>query len=244
MSAYALLALDMDGTLLDDNQQIGTETITAIHEAQQAGINVILSTGRAFVHVQPYVQALGLQSPMVLVNGGEVWKNPREIYKRHLLKRQVIQQMYALSKQYDVWFWAYSTQGWYNKDNWTADIETEDWLKFGYLTKDEYKRERLWHELRAIGGLELTNSSPDNIEINPAGVNKATGVQAVCEFIGCDMSQVVAVGDSLNDLAIIQAAGLGVAMGNAQEQVKQVADITVRTNNEQGVAQVIREYLL
>jgi 5-amino-6-(5-phospho-D-ribitylamino)uracil phosphatase len=244
MSKYKLLALDMDGTVLDDDQRISKENADAIRSACDAGIKVIFSTGRAFVNALPYAEELGLNAPMITVNGSEVWKNTRELHLRHLLDREAVKRMHAMSEEHNVWFWAYSTERLYNKENWGADIEAEEWLKFGYFTKDDRVREILWRELRAMGGLELTNSSPHNIEINPGGVNKATGIQTVCELIGCEMSQVVAVGDSLNDMAAIQAAGLGVAMGNAQDEVKQAADIVVRTNNEHGVAQVIREYML
>lgn len=244
MSNYKLLALDMDGTVLDDSQRIAKETADAIRSACEAGVTVMFSTGRAFVNALPYAEALGLDSPMVTVNGSEVWKNRRELHLRHLLDREAIKRMYDMSVQHDVWFWAYSTERLHNKENWGADIDAEEWLKFGYFTKDNAVREILWRELCAMGGLELTNSSPHNIEINPMGVNKATAAQAVCDLLGYNMSQVVAVGDSLNDMAAIQAAGLGVAMGNAQDEIKQAADVIVRTNNEHGVAQVIREYLL
>ncbi|MNP64340.1 Sugar phosphatase YidA [compost metagenome] len=94
-----------------------------------------------------------------------------------------------------------------------------------------------------MGGLEITNSSPHNLEINPLGVNKAAGILEVCKLLGLDMSQVIAVGDSLNDLAAIQQAGLGVAIGNAQETVKEEADAVVASNNNDGIAEVIQKYI-
>ncbi|MCY9512698.1 Cof-type HAD-IIB family hydrolase [Paenibacillus apiarius] len=244
MSKYTLLALDMDGTVLDEDQNISSETADAIRAARDAGIIVMFSTGRAFQNAQPYAEELGLESPMVTVNGSEVWKNPHELLVRHLLDRDTVRKMVELSEKHDAWFWAYSTERQYNRENWDADIDAEEWLKFGYFTEDDNVREQLWKELGAMGGLELTNSSPHNIEINPIGISKASGIQTVCDLLGFTMSQVVAVGDSLNDLAVIRAAGLGVAMGNAQDEVKNAADVVVRSNNEHGVAQVIREYLL
>ncbi|MNR08724.1 Sugar phosphatase YidA [compost metagenome] len=95
-----------------------------------------------------------------------------------------------------------------------------------------------------MGGLEITNSSPYNYEINPQGVNKATGIKIVCDLLGLDMSQVIAVGDSLNDLAAIQAAGLGVAMGNAQIAVQENADYVTASNNDDGIAEVIQKFIL
>src|SRR5690606_15624796 len=114
----------------------------------------------------------------------------------------------------------------------------------GIHTEDDGLRRALWDEIASWGGLELSNSSPLNIEINPAGVSKAAALEEVCRLAGVRMEETVAVGDSLNDLAAIRAAGLGVAMGNAQEAVKEAADAVTATNEEDGVALVIRRYIL
>ncbi|UHA74629.1 Cof-type HAD-IIB family hydrolase [Paenibacillus sp. 481] len=244
MSKYKLLALDMDGTVLDDDHNISSETVAAIQDARAAGVTVMFSTGRALQNAMSYIEQLQLDAPVVTVNGSEVWRNPHELHVRHLLERDAMKKMVQLSETYDSWFWAYSTERLYNRENWNADIDSEQWLKFGYFTEDEQKLQHILTELRAMGGLELTNSSLQNIEINPRGISKASGIRSVCELLGLDMSQVVAVGDSLNDLAVIQQAGLGVAMGNAQDEVKEAADVVVSTNNEHGVAQVIRQHIL
>jgi hypothetical protein len=132
------------------------------------------------------------------------------------------------------------------KSTWNASIafEQEKWLKFGYTVEDEDIRHEIETKLNRMGGFEITNSSPINIEVNPLGISKASGLKDVCEILGIGMHEVVAVGDSINDLAAIQTVGLGVAMGNAQEIVKESADLIVGSNEEHGVAQVIRDYLL
>lgn len=241
---YRLLALDMDGTLLNDEQIITPETVKWIHKAVEAGIYVCLSTGRAFKNAYPYAQELGLSTPMITVNGSEVWRRPNELYRRSLMDPQAVGAMHALAVEHKVWFWAYAVEGLFREDNWDGNLEGREWLKFGYYTEDDEIRHRILLQLQDMGGLEITNSSPHNLEINPGGVNKATGISEVCKLLGLTMDQVVAVGDSLNDLAAIQAAGLGVAMGNAQETVKQEADAVVAGNNEDGIAEVIREYIL
>ena len=116
-------------------------------------------------------------------------------------------------------------------------------MKFGYDVKDDDVRHDILMELQDIGGLEITNSSTTNLEINPQGISKESGVRTVCQLLGIDMSEVVAVGDSLNDLAVIKAAGLGVAMGNAQATLKEYADVVTASNNEDGIALIIRDYV-
>jgi len=240
---YRLLALDMDGTLLNDEQIITPATVKWIQKAVDAGVHVCLSTGRAFVSALPYAEQLGLETPMITVNGSEVWRAPHEIYRRSLMDPMLVRKMYELAKEDDIWFWAYSLDKVHKQDNWDGDVAGREWLKFGYHTEDDDLRHKLLLQLQDMGGLEITNSSPHNLEINPLGVNKASGIKEVCQLLGIDMSQVIAVGDSLNDLAAIQQVGLGVAMGNAQETVRQEADVVVASNNEDGIAEVIQKYI-
>ncbi|MEJ8303761.1 Cof-type HAD-IIB family hydrolase [Saccharibacillus sacchari] len=241
---YKLLALDMDGTLLNDDHQVSEETAKWIRRAIKEGFHVCLSTGRAAMHALPYAVELGLETPMVTVNGSEVWKAPHDLHFRALMDVELIRKMHAIAEEYGVWFWAYTTERLYNRDHWAENPEEQEWLKFGYNTKDHDVLHNILMRLQDMGGLQITNSSMDNLEINPGGISKASGIQQVCDLLGITMEQVIAVGDSLNDIAAIQAAGLGVAMGNAQDAVKELADITVASNNEDGIVQVIREYML
>ncbi|MEK6993485.1 Cof-type HAD-IIB family hydrolase [Paenibacillus sp. FSL K6-1566] len=241
---YRLLALDMDGTLLQDDHEVSPETVRWIKEAVRQGIHVCLSTGRPFQDAYPYAKQLELTTPMVTVNGSEVWRAPYELYRRSLLDSKLVAEMHELAVETGAWFWAYSVERLYNQESWCEDVENQEWLKFGYTAEDDEVRHRILMRLQDMGGLEITNSSPVNLEINPLGVNKATGIKQVCELLGLDMSQVVAVGDSLNDLAVIQQAGLGVAMGNAQQTVKDEADLVVASNNENGIVEVIRDHIL
>ncbi|MGF7047065.1 HAD superfamily hydrolase (TIGR01484 family) [Paenibacillus sp. DS2015] len=241
---YKLLALDMDGTLLRDDHEISPETVIWIKKAVEHGIHVCLSTGRGFASALPYGEQLGLSTPMVTVNGSEVWKAPHDLYRRSYMDVQLVKDMYDIGIRKNSWFWAYSVDTVYNKEHWIQKpIENEQWLKFGYHTEDHDVRHEILMELQNMGGLEITNSSPFNLEINPQGVNKATGILEVCRLLGIEMSEVIAVGDSMNDLAVIQQAGLGVAMGNAQQVVKDEADVVVATNNEDGIVEVIQKYI-
>lgn len=240
---YRLLALDMDGTLLNDEQIVTPETVKWIHRAVDAGIYVCLSTGRAFRSANEYGEQLGLNTPMVTVNGSEVWRAPHELFRRSLMDPKLVEQMRDIALEYDIWYWAYAVDGVYNKNNWDGNIEGREWMKFGYNTEDDEIRHQVLMKLQNLGGLEITNSSPVNLEINPLGINKAAGIREVCSLLGITMDEVIAVGDSLNDLAVIQQAGLGVAMGNAQDTVKQEADAVTGSNNEDGIAEVIRRFI-
>lgn len=244
MGKYKLIALDMDGTVLDDEQKISVENKEWINRALDAGITVSFSTGRGMQSVEPYTKDLDLKTPMVTVNGSEVWKAPGELLNRHLMDAEKIDMMHQIAVEHDIWFWSYAVEGLFNKDNWQPDLNSKHWLKFGYYTENDDIRQKIKRTIASWDVMEITNSHPFNIECNPKGVNKASGLQEVCRFLGIEMSEVVAIGDSMNDEAMIRSAGLGVAMGNAQDEIKGFADLVTKTNVENGVAKVIREYVL
>ncbi|AJY75747.1 Cof-type HAD-IIB family hydrolase [Paenibacillus beijingensis] len=247
MGNYKLLALDMDGTLLNDEQMISEENRVWIHKALDAGVTVSFSTGRGFQSALPFAEMLGLDTPMITVNGSEIWSKPHVLHRRTLMNPGDMKRMHKLALQYgEPWYWAYSVEGIFNKEKWIRPEEEYDhyhWLKFGFYTENDFTRKALREELESWGAFEITNSSPYNLEMNPLGVSKATAVRELCGLLGIEMSQAIAVGDSLNDIAAIREAGLGVAMGNAQDAVKEAADAVTLTNNEHGVAEVIRKFI-
>jgi HAD superfamily hydrolase (TIGR01484 family) len=244
MNRYRLIALDMDGTLLTKSNTISLENQYWIKRAEEAGVAVCLATGRGHDLIVPFLKQLGLNTPFVAVNGSEVWTNKEQLHRRVLLEVDLVKDMHKLAVAHDVWYWAYGLNQVYNRDNWLGFPQDEQWLKFGYYTDNEQLRLSIIKDISSWGRLEITNSDPNNMEINPLGINKSYGIRQMCEIIGCRMDEVVAMGDSMNDMAMIIDAGLGVAMGNAQDMVKQAADVIAPTNEEDGVGFIIRKYVL
>jgi len=248
MVHYRLIALDMDGTVLNDRQEISGTNREWIRKAQDAGITVCFATGRGFQSALPYAEEIGLmEAPMVNVNGSEIWSRPHALHRRTLMDPGVIERLHKLALESDVWFWAYAVDGIYNRERWIGrgePYEAKQWLKFGYYSENPSLLADIRITVEGWGCLEMTNSSPANIELNPLGISKASGLRELCGMLGIDMSQVVAMGDSLNDLSMIREAGLGVAMGNAQDIVKAEADCVTDTNEDHGVALAIREMVL
>ncbi|GGD75324.1 Cof-type HAD-IIB family hydrolase [Paenibacillus nasutitermitis] len=248
MEKIKLIALDMDGTLLNEMQEISSENQQWIHKALDAGITVCFATGRGFQSALPYAEQLKLDTPMITVNGGEIWRRPHVLHKRTLMPAATIRRLHELALQHkESWFWAYAVEGIFNKEQWIEPADNYDskhWLKFGYFSEDAQMLARIYKEFSTWGGMEITNSSTTNWELNPEGVTKASALRELCSVLGIEMSQVAAMGDSLNDIAMIREAGLGVAMGNAQEVVKEAADAVTVTNNEHAVAHLIRDFVL
>lgn len=243
---YKLIALDMDGTLLNRNGEISVANLAAIKEATAAGVRVILATGRYIGDVLPFVKQLDLNLPLVINNGSEVWKSPDTLHVRHVIKPSIIEKILVFLEKYgnDVAIRANTVQGKLNQTNWPEDLQSVDWLQFAVITANESNLKEIRDEITSWNQLEVTNSHPTNVEVNPLGINKGTGLNQVCWMLDIKLSETIAVGDSLNDVSMIRTAGLGAAMGNAQEAVKRAADLVVPSNHEDGVAWLIKHYLL
>ncbi|WP_121613213.1 Cof-type HAD-IIB family hydrolase [Mesobacillus foraminis] len=238
-----LIAIDMDGTLLDANHQVSEENRLAIREAEEKGIKVVLSTGRAIRTVKDYAVSLELSSYLVTVNGSEIWGPDGDLVERNPVSTPLIKWMWDMSKHHKTHFWAISSTGnWHNEM--PEDFEKHVWLKFGFDVEDDKVRELILKDLEARKEFELSNSSLKNIEVNAQGINKAKGLKNVCDLLGISMNNVLAIGDSLNDVAMIKEAGIGVAMGNAQDAVKKAANWVTATNLESGVAKAIRQWAI
>ncbi|RSD25435.1 Cof-type HAD-IIB family hydrolase [Mesobacillus subterraneus] len=238
-----LIALDMDGTLLNEHHEVSEENREAIRKAEEKGVKVVLSTGRSLKTARDYVLSLELSSYLVTVNGGEIWGPDGKLVEKNPVATEHIQWMYDLSKEHKAKFWAISSQNNWN-NSMPDDILSEEWLKFGFHIEEDEIRESVLQELKDKGLFEISNSSLKNIEVNAIGINKAKGLEKVCARLGISMGNVMSVGDSLNDIAMITEAGLGIAMGNAQQAVKEAADDVTGTNTESGVAQAINKWVL
>jgi len=240
---FKLIALDMDGTLLNNQQEISKENREAIAKAQEQGVHVVLSTGRSLLTCREYAQSLELSSYLITVNGSEIWDESGQLVERKLIDASSIEKMWNLTQEHKLNFWAVTTDKVW-RDEFPEDIASQEWLKFGYDIPDDALREEVLKQIAGISDFEISNSSLTNLEINALGINKAKGIMTVCERLGISMDEVIAMGDSLNDMAMIEAAGCGIDMGNAQEAVKEAADWVTDTNVNNGVAKAISHWVL
>ncbi len=243
MANYRLLALDLDGTTLTEDKQITQNTRTWIRRAVEAGVTVIFSTGRGMQTAGQFWDDLRLEAPMVMLNGAEIWKGPGQLWERHFLKRDEVRRLHSIAVDADAGFWGYSVESLTGRNEWTIDMFERNWMKFGIHHDDLNVIAALREKVSAFGTLEVTRSAPINMEISNVGITKEAGVTRVCEILDIGMDQVMAIGDSHNDLHLIRAAGLGVAMGNAERELKLAADAVTDTNEQDGVAVAIQRFL-
>ncbi|GIP40900.1 5-amino-6-(5-phospho-D-ribitylamino)uracil phosphatase YcsE [Paenibacillus sp. J31TS4] len=242
MKRYRLIALDLDGTTLTDEKTLSPATKEWIGKAMDAGIHVIFSTGRGVQTAGGFREELGLQTPMVFLNGADLWRTPTEHYKRHLFLRDDIVRLHKLAMEADAHYWGYSIESLSSRKNWTDAHFDENWMKFGMSHPDPVVLKQLRETVKEWG-FEVTHSHVTNMEISLLGVTKESGVREVCDMLDISMDEVIAMGDSRNDYFLLKAAGLGVAMGNAEDEIKEMADAQTATNQEDGVALAIQKYI-
>lgn len=259
-----LLAVDLDGTLLDSNRQIPEANAKAVAEAVEKGVLVVPASGRIGPSIRPFSDQLGLDGTMICCNGAHVLLAGEEILHAGLssqITRTIVEyafeaeehlNLYCRDKLYftgdPVWGEVYLSRV---RTVEPIVVPKQEALQLlptkAILVADPASMPRHFEYFsRALpqDQVELVFSEPDYLEVLPAGFSKATGLRALSERLGISREHVAAIGDFYNDVEMIRWAGLGAAMANAPEEVRQAADVVTKSNDECGVALFIKDYLL
>ena len=262
---YKLMALDLDGTLVSPDMQISPRVKHAIRCAMDKGIIVSLASGRAFDSMLPYVDDLGAAGPVIGYQGCKiVLPETREVIYRATIplpEARVLLE-YAQSRDLDLTVYVDDhiylrefrhPQEFYDKWFGLPCILVDD-LVAGVchrptkviITGEGPENDRLMPELQGRFGslFSIVRSHTLFIEGMPLGVSKGTALERVAADLGIPQEQTLAIGDAGNDIEMISWAGLGVAMGNAQEDVKAVADFIAPSVEEDGAAVAIEAFCL
>jgi Cof subfamily protein (haloacid dehalogenase superfamily) len=262
-----LVALDLDDTLLDSGLKISEHCVRVIQEVRARGVRVTISTGRMYRSALPYAQQLEIDVPLITYQGAWV-KNSLSgevLYCKPVpgkLAREVIQffkgaRVHCHSYYNDqLVMESLSEEGrFYSQlagveallvDDLLAGLDTQAAMKIMAITHDEKQILDMERNLKLTYGdqLHITRSKPYFLEVMHHEANKAKALEVIALHYGIDRQEVMAVGDSYNDMEMIEWAGLGVAMGNAFESVKDIADYVTASNEEEGVAEALRLFVL
>lgn len=266
---YKLLVLDLDGTLTNSRKEITERTKSTLIKAQQQGLKIVLASGRPTYGVAPLADQLELQKYegyILSYNGGEIidWKTRELMYKK-LLDNDVLPYLYHCAKENDFAIVTYENEYVLTE---TPDDEyvlkeallnvmkikkTENFLEtvkhpitkcliVGEPTRLAILEKEMYEQLKDRMG--VFRSEPYFLELVPKGIDKAQSLTVLLKEIGMTKDEMIAVGDGFNDLSMIKYAGLGVAMANAQDTVKEAADFITLSNDEDGVAHVVEKFCL
>lgn len=268
---YKLLAVDIDGTLLDVNGQISDIDKQALNDAARAGTAVALSTGRVVQATLRFLDQLELDGYHVFFDGALVY-NPEkneEIYVDPI-SPDLIGNMIDVSKQTGLDFDLYSiTQFFAQRESWATDIrrdffklkatiidfkeiqETERFIKGTLVVsspEDKQKAEVFVDHFQDSLNFSRTHTPAypgvDFINIIAKDVSKGKALASLVSFMGISEDEVVAIGDGFNDMSLLASAGLAIAMDNAPDELKALADHVTLDVAHQGVAEAVRRYIL
>lgn len=266
-----LLAIDIDGTLVGEDGVISAEDKAAIAEADRSGIKVALCTGRAIQSCYRILGELGLDGYHVFCDGSLVYSPSRrhEVYCQ-TIPTNVLRRMVAFARSQELSLDLYTVGDYFvERETWSARVhrdifgipptigsfdhlpDPERIIKAGLVARtseEQAKAERFNREFASdlYFSWVTTPSYPQANFVNVVapGVSKGRAIEALADHLGLAPSEVMAIGDGNNDISIISSVGLGVAMGNATEELKAVAhDITLNVERS-GVAAAVRKFLL
>lgn len=267
---YKLLVLDVDGTLLNDEREISKRTLAALLKVQQMGVRIVLASGRPTYGLMPLAKTLELGNYggfVLSYNGCQIIKaqNGEILFERRInpemlpyLEKKARKNGFAIFTYHDDTLITDSPDNEYIKNEALLNnlkIIREDEFSTAIdfapckcmLVSDKEKAliglEQHW-EKRLAGTLYAFRSEPYFLEVVPCGVNKANTLGALLEHLGVTREEVIAVGDGVCDVTMLQLAGMGVAMGHSQDSVKVCADYVTASNEEDGVALAVEKLIL
>lgn len=271
MSRYKLIAFDMDGTLLNSHKQIDPETLMAIKRADEAGKIIALSTGRCMPELKEYVDTIPGLKYIIGDSGAYILEvSTKKVIFKKSIAQEIIQNIFNQTKGMDILFQIHSDDAIVEKDKQQQMehyqigvyrklfdeimLKVDDIreyyrenhppvYKFNLFNPDTRQRSKLENMFSKLP-IQMCYSEVTSLECSPLGVSKGAGLLKLCEYLNIPVRETIAVGDADNDLDILRTAGLSVAMGNGNNNVKKIAKAVVSDNDHGGCKEAIEKYLL
>ena len=264
---YKMLVVDMDDTLLTDNHEISNENKEMLLRAQEMGVYVVLASGRptsAMIEFAKELQCDVNNSFMISFNGSVITdlKEDKILFEHSLTKEQ-IHSLYDFSQQNNTHIITYiDGQIISERHSEYIDIEknitglklnivssfkdtvTTSAVKCILLEEPEYLKGVESVLKAAMPDLSICMSKPFFLEAAPNGIDKGASIKILAEKLNIQQTEIIAVGNAGNDLTMVQYAGLGVWVDNVDAELRHFADVIVASNNNHGVAEVVRRFIL
>lgn len=260
-----LIICDLDGTLIGDDFALSPRVRQAVARAQDAGITVTLASGRGYPSMRGFARQLGVEAPLIAYQGAQTWTAGGALLDETPLSRaylpEVIEycdarglelavyyqdQVYQTTRLYDEAYYAV----WFGLPQvYVDDLMAElpgDPIKYIAIAPDALSGDRIEREVRdlAAGRYQVMRSHAWFVEGLEASVSKGAAAARLAARLGVARDEVMALGDGGNDLALVEWAGLGVAMGNASPAVQAAADVIAPSQAEDGAAWAIEQIAL
>ncbi len=269
-----LIALDLDGTLLNSDKKLSEKNRNALERAAAEGIEIVPATGRFYRGMPQVIRDLPFVHYVISINGAQVYdvREDKSIFVSEIDCDTAIKVMEQLDKAdliYDCYQngWGWMTQAFYDKaQDYAASTHSLEMIRNlrspvselkAYLKeknagvqkvqaffKDIEERAEFFTLIqKEFPDLKITTSMVNNIEINSNEANKGNALKNLADYLGFPLSKTMAFGDDLNDISMIETAGIGVAMGNADDFVKKIADFESCDCDNDGIAFALEKLL-
>ena len=268
---YKLLVVDMDGTIVDAHGKISEADKRAITDAQDKGVRVALSTGRVVDACRKYIAELGLDGVHIFFDGALVYDlSHKETIYSQPIKPETLKVAVRFARQNKIYLELYAIDRYFVEEiNWADKIHREFFglhstvANFDDIAGREtiFKCELMVHndeeeskcqlfmdhfKGKLRGSIARTPAFPDVRFVNVVDplVSKGSALEKLAEHYGLGLDKIMAIGDGTNDIPLLEKAGLKVAMGNARDELKAIADYVTLPVEESGVAAAIQHFLL
>ena len=268
MPNYNVIAVDLDGTLLDSHMNISPENVRAIRRLTAMGVQVVPASGRAISEIDPRIHANPDMRYMISSAGALVYDKVTGEKLASLISVDKTRDVLDVLADYDLTFcFHYDGSAYMNADHLPHRLQNYEMSRYMYdflletniptenfdafcrdgkaaeslvvFFRDKADQAACKSRIDALGGVVTAASEPYNLEIYAEGANKGAALLRLAHRLGIDPAATMAVGDSLNDYAMIRDAGLGLVVANGWEQLKAIADRVICSNDQH-----IMEYIL
>lgn len=266
---YKMIVLDLDGTLTNSRKEITPRTKQALMQAQAKGIHVVLASGRPTYGIMPLAEELELKKYggfILAFNGGKIINcTDGAVLFEQKLDEKLVPLLYDEAMKAGMAILTYQGEGIAATDKENRYVQEEALInKMPVVQYNDFLGQLVYpvnkclivgdpsplHELelrlaeKMEGKMEVYRSADYFIECVPRGIDKARSIDRLITTLGIQREEVIACGDGYNDLSMIHFAGLGIAMANAAEDIRQKADFITLSNEEDGVAHVVERFIL
>jgi Cof subfamily protein (haloacid dehalogenase superfamily) len=261
---YKMLVIDMDDTLLNDDHEVSIENKEMLLKAQEKGVFVILASGRPTPAMTAYAKELQMDSYMISYNGAVITdlKEDKVVFEQTLTQEQ-IHELYEYSLKSKTHIITYldgkvvseTNSEYIDVELSITGLEHNKVLDFKaavqssavkciLLEEPSYLKEVEKDLKKAMPHLSVSMSKPFFLEVAQNGIDKGASIKLLAEKLNILQSEIIAVGNAGNDLTMIEYAGLGVWVDNVTPELRNKADVIVASNNNHGVAEVVRRFIL
>jgi Cof subfamily protein (haloacid dehalogenase superfamily) len=260
-----LVIADVDGTLVTQDKVLTQRAREAVRRMLAAGIAFTITSGRPPVGMKMLIEPLGLKDPIAAFNGGVIVRPDLSVLREHLLPQAAAQSACEIIAGHGLDVWLYTGQDWFVRQVEAPHVAREEWTvkfppkvvpSYNGLLRDAAKLVGVSDDYDAVARCEqdvqkqcgkevsASRSQPYYLDVTHPQANKGEVVTALSQMLKIAPEKIATIGDGPNDVLMFRRSGISIAMGNAGDEVKKAAKFVTASNQEEGFAQAMEQFIL